>query len=366
MQKLIELENYPNILVSSNLLNYDKPDYIYIPINNKSELLVHKDEEVLIGDALVKNGKEILISSVSGKVINIEKVNTINGIEDALKIENDFQDKRKLSVLSNLKKVKKEEIDLFITLKKGETLVINCIDDEPCVVTENFYLFKNSLDYLELLDYISNVYSLKEVIIAVKSISSENISSLMNYLGMYLNIKLKIIPNLYLLGKTPFLESYLNLDKDTTKILMASEFYPLCLRLKKSRDITSKYITITGDNITNPSVVQVRIGASLKDIVESLFKIPENSILIVNGLMSGKETNLDLIITKEVHSVFIMQKKKVPKRTECIRCSACIKICPVGINPLKNKKDNRCIECGLCSYICPSYIDFKEGGNQNE
>ena len=58
----------------------------------------------------------------------------------------------------------------------------------------------------------------------------------------------------------------------------------------------------------------------------------------------------------------------MPKTTACIRCGACISVCPFGINPpaiakaLKNedmegmKKAGAllCMECGCCSYICPA------------
>jgi len=53
----------------------------------------------------------------------------------------------------------------------------------------------------------------------------------------------------------------------------------------------------------------------------------------------------------------------------CIRCSACIEVCPIGLLPnmlsicaeqgafLESEPYHPfdCIECGCCSYVCPSY-----------
>lgn len=372
--KFIELDNYPNALVSSRLVKGDKPDYIYIPIEENSNILVHKNDKVLIGSPILKTIEKEILSTVSGIVSDIDSITTLEGTKKAIVIANDFKDKR-LSVSSDkqIRKISKEKIDMLFTnylqvdLTKKKRLVINCMDDEPCVVTENFYLFLNSDLFLEILDLLYTTYHLANVILVVKSLSSENISKLMNRLGMYPNITLNIAPDYYLLSRDSFLLSYLKLDEKETCVLSASTFFAISEFIKKNRIPTTKYITFTGDGIENPMVIETRIYSKIKEVINNL-KVEENTIWIANGLMHGKIIDLNnFIIEPNLTSIFIMKQKEEPKKEKCIRCGACIDICPVGLNPTLVKKkryqkqfEERCIKCGLCSYICPSNINFKE------
>jgi electron transport complex protein RnfC len=60
---------------------------------------------------------------------------------------------------------------------------------------------------------------------------------------------------------------------------------------------------------------------------------------------------------------------------ECIRCSRCVTVCPMGLEPYllmtlgvkqifdraENEKVMDCMECGSCAYTCPSnrpLLDF--------
>ena len=383
MEKLIELYKKDDILVSSTVLSNNKPDYVYIPILENSKILVRRGEAVKIGSPIIKTNNKMINSSVSGTVTSIKKVNTItNHLIDAIEIANDFEEKHvkeiKAKKISSLKKERIQEVlnDFSIEINPHTTLVLNCVDDEPYVLTENFYLFLNTLEYLELLDKLASVYELDQVRIVIKSSSSNNINQLMNYLGMFTNISLNIVPDLYLLEREQFLIRYLSLKEEKTTVIKASDLYHINNILKKNKTISDVLITISGNNIKNPSIVKVRIGEYLKTALNELIKEEANSVYIGNGLMKGKIIDPEnLVITKEIKSILIMKKEKTVKEEKCINCGACIDICPVSINPiLLEKKEYRervkekCISCGLCSYICPAHINFnkKWHGDENE
>jgi len=60
----------------------------------------------------------------------------------------------------------------------------------------------------------------------------------------------------------------------------------------------------------------------------------------------------------------------LPSPAPCIRCSSCVRACPVGLLPLEMAAHIRaadlsaavglglkdCIGCGSCSYVCPAHI----------
>lgn len=124
-------------------------------------------------------------------------------------------------------------------------------------------------------------------------------------------------------------------------------------------------MTISGNAIETPVVVNVKIGTSLADLIKNCCNIiNKNYYVVVNGLISGKTLkSLNNVITEDTRSIFL---NTIDKSTEkkCINCGLCNKKCPVGLNPKyikehKNVDYSKCIKCGLCSYICPSKINFK-------
>ena len=263
MQKLIELNINSDILVSSNILDFNLPDYIYIPILKDAKILVKKNDLVCIGTPIIEYPNNIVNSTISGKVNSIKKISTINGEVDAIEIINNYKEKTIIesSTKRSLNRIKKEIFDNILLsnykldLNNKNCLVINCIDDEPYVLTENFYLTLYYEGFLELLDKISKVYKLDKIIIAIKSISSENINKLMSNLGMYPNISIEVVPNLYLIGKDEFLVKHLNII-DNSIVIKASKLYNIYNLIKRNRLVTNKLVTISGDGIINPSLAR--------------------------------------------------------------------------------------------------------------
>jgi len=384
MQRLIEIPKDPTIMVSSQVLNFDKPDLVFIPITKEAKLLIKKSDDILLGTPLFKLAKKVIKSPISGNIKGINDSITVNGPTKVLVIENNYKEAylKKPSIINSIKNIKKEKLtsllksEFSINLNEKKELVLSSFDDEPYVVTENFYLFLYFEGYLELLDELSQIYNLK-ITICVKSTNSENISKLLECLGMYPNINLKIVPNLYLLNKEDILLQYLNFTKKDTIIIKASNFYDIYNLIKRNRPLSDKLITITGNGILNQTVIRAKLGSKVKDIINSLIKLKDEPLdYILNGLMAGRKCDIDnLIVTKDLNSIFIMKESAIKKEEKCINCGACIDICPVKINPLllqneqyyKKNKD-KCIKCGLCSYICPSYINFNKylEGGRNE
>lgn len=385
MQKLIELEKDASIQVSSIIEKYEKPDFIYIPVENSSTIVTKIYDKVKIGTPLIKVASTVVTSPVSGIVQGIKIMNTLKGKMGAIEILNDFEETKVIDPI--IKKqggtIKKEVLDKLLKahfnldFNNVKCLILNCIDDDPYILTENFYLLLNYEGILETLDKLDKLYNFEHITICVKDNNGENINKLMENLGMYPNIKLNIVPNLYLLGKEKILLDYLEFNIKDSYVVKASLFYHVYNLLLRNRLINNKLLTISGNGLKNPMVVKVKIGTKLADVVKSLVQVKKEDLsYIINGLMSGYMIDLkDFIITNEVEGLLIMTNKKNIEASKCIKCGACIDICPVGINPLLLENPDylkqvqaKCLKCGLCSYICPSYIDFNKyiWGDKNE
>ena len=362
MQKFIELRRDENILVSSKLETFLQPDFVYLPIKKK-KILVHQNDYVKIGDEVIDN----TLSPISGKVLGLKKMNSFDGNDYYLEIANDYEE-RYINEVGKRKKIKKEDVLRILNLEGKKNLVLNAIDDEIYVSTQNFYLYLYYDVFLELLDDLQNIFPILNIYVCVKASSSENVSKLMSDLGMYPNIILKIVPNYYLLGRNNFLLSYLGLNEKDSYVIFADQFYDIYNYLKRGRTRSDGLITISGNAVKCAMVIQVKDGTLLQDLVKEKIELLEKDVLyFANGLMSGKEIDLNhFVITKSLQSLIIMKNKKNVKSSKCIRCGLCSDVCPMHLHPLyfneKNYQSERekCINCGLCSYICPVYINFNK------
>jgi len=373
MTHLVEIKKEP-ILVSSTVLKYNQPDVIYLPITDY-EIKVSQNAKVKIGSLILEKENKKILSPISGVVTGIRMMTNMEGKTSFLEITNDFQELRVNESFSkkNLNKMAKEKINEKLVevfpeqYQEKQNFVLNCLDDEPYILTENFYLMYYCEEFLEFLDELASIYKYQKVILCVKSSSSENISKLNSVLGMYPNIILQICPDWYLLGSEQFLLEYLSLKGEDTTVIKAKDFRVAYNSLKRNKYTSTKFITISGDGVKNPAVIKVKIGTKLNDIIKEYFEVEPDSIYLANGLMRGKEISvMDFIITDEVEGIIITHQNE-RSINPCIHCGACTRICPYGLNPTllrlkkyRNHVKDICSRCGLCSYICPSNIDFNE------
>ncbi len=371
MEKLIELTKDDSILVSSKIEKYLKPDKVYLPVN-QNKILVNPKTLVKIGDEVIEN----VLSPISGIVQGLKKLTSYDETGYFLEIINNYEERSKNNI-GFKNKLTKEKLLKFINLTSKTTLVLNAIDDEVYVLTQNFYLSLYYEELLELLDEINKLIKLEHIYICLKASSSANINKLMSDLGMYPDIELITVPNLYLLGQPTFLLKYLNLEASKTCIINAEDFYDLYNYLKRGRIKSEKLITLSGNALKNPMIVQVKIGTLLKDILNELIIYNCKDVLyFANGIMSGHNISIEnFVITNNLSSILIMANYSPKKEGKCLNCGACINICPVHLNPLLfsnekylKKAQKECLKCGLCSYICPVYINFNKflKGDQND
>lgn len=141
----------------------------------------------------------------------------------------------------------------------------------------------------------------------------------------------------------------------------------------------SRLVHFSGDCINSSCLLNVRIGTTLRDIVNQLggfVKAP--SMIQINGSICGKSViNYDVPITKYVKSVCFVSKRKLSDEQiySCISCGNCRFACPVHISPdvLYNNASHfqdlsvtyartalACLNCGLCNTVCPSRLPLSQ------
>lgn len=142
--------------------------------------------------------------------------------------------------------------------------------------------------------------------------------------------------------------------------------------VQKNKPLFERVVTVTGKSVQNPSNFKVRIGTSVNELIQAAGGLPENCGKVINGgpMMGKAFSNTEIPVTKGTSGILMLPEME-SKRGEtmpCIRCSHCVSVCPMGLEPyllmtLSEKQiwDRAeyeyvmdCIECGSCSYTCPA------------
>ena len=366
MKTLIKINENPNINMVGKTYEFIDPTKIYIPI--LTNISFHKN------DYIYKNNYyNNYISSISGYVSGSKKVYLNKKYVNALEVTNDFKENSKIKrrkkkitnreeLIDNLKRF--SLFDLINKLNNSKNnLIISCVDEEEYSINEFMRLSNNYDEILITIDFLSKILNIKNITLAIKNTNAKSIKNVKSIIGTFPNIKIILLPDNYLIGLKTNLCEFLNLKEEDSLVLTTNEIFDIYTTSIKFRDITEKYVTISGDALVKSFLINVKLGTSLNEIIKKYCKIKEKEYNVyINGYLQGICVNKeDVIITKEINTIVINKIKE--EATECINCGACHKICPVSINPKRcffNKTINpKCIGCGLCNYICPANIDLK-------
>lgn len=142
--------------------------------------------------------------------------------------------------------------------------------------------------------------------------------------------------------------------------------------VQKNKPLIERVITVTGKSLQNPSNFKARIGTQISELVAFAGGLPEDTGKIISGgpMMGKAVASLEVPVTKGTSGILLMPATEAVRgeRLACIRCSRCVTVCPMGLEPYllmtlaeKNIMDRAehekimdCIECGSCSYTCPA------------
>lgn len=391
-------------LTQEDLIVYNKPKKVYIPLISGNDtnitILVNKGEYVYKGSIIAKRKGDFRIpihASVSGKVLDFEERTCYNGEKvKCVVIENDFEEKieKKISVKKSISKYTQEEFLEIIkengivglggagfptyvkySAKNINTLIVNAVECEPYIMADYSLAKIKCEEILEAIDAVLEINKIKEAIIAIKK---ENIALKQifdNFIGTYLKIKIKLVPNFYLMGWEKTLikqitgKDYVNYPSEEGIIVNnISTIYAIYEALKYNKPLIERVVTFSGEGLEKPANVLVKMGTSVKEVLKEL-KVKEGSIIISGGPMMGIKVD-DLVLSPNLNCV-LAKDNNLNVATTCINCGKCVSVCPVKLSPvlimkarkeknLKKFQSEKCIGCGLCSYVCPAKLFVRE------
>lgn len=142
--------------------------------------------------------------------------------------------------------------------------------------------------------------------------------------------------------------------------------------VQKNKPLVERVVTITGKDVDKPANLMVRIGTPVNDLIQAAGGLPENTGKVISGgPMMGKALNsVDIPVAKGTSGILLIPNEEAKRGNMkvCIRCSKCVDVCPMGLEPyllmtltqkelferVEEDKALDCIECGSCSFTCPA------------
>lgn len=147
---------------------------------------------------------------------------------------------------------------------------------------------------------------------------------------------------------------------------------------KTGMPLVQRVVTVSGSAIQNPKNLYVRIGTSMKTVIEQCGGYKEEPGKLIHGgpMMGIAQFSDETPVVKGTSGILAFNKKEadLPEPSNCIMCGRCVEACPVYLMPYKISRyaiqknfdaadeyhAADCIECGGCSFICPSRRPLKE------
>jgi len=359
----------------NSIINLIDETYIYIPYKDGT-LNINNGDYIYKEDLIINNNKKIF-SPVSGTVLGLTTINN----KKYIVIENDYKEKtrKRFGTKKYINKYSKEElIDLINEYNvidnfdiTSKVLIVSGLDQYVDEITYSTLIKEYTIQILDTIDALIDIMNIKKCFFTVNSSDSKLVDLLLNNMGTYPKIDLKLFNNNHYISNKSFLINKLTNYKNkkyNQQYLNILDIINIYNVLKKNRYNTETFITLGGNLIDYKKVLRVKIGSNIKDILDK-YNIDYNNV-IINGLLNGIHLkDVNYIIDKNIRSIFINSISN-DKEYDCINCGLCNDVCPVNINPKymyfnkddKSKKYKKeCINCGICSYLCPSKINLNKG-----
>ena len=279
--------------------------------------------------------------------------------------------------------------------KKADVLIINGVECEPYLTSDHRLMLEKSEELLVGVKILMKALGVEKAIIGVENNKTDAISKLANLIKDESSISVAPLKVQYPQGgEKQLIKALINREVPSgglpidvgTVVHNVGTTFAVYEAVQKNKPLIERVVTVTGKSVKNPSNLLVRIGTPISDLIEVAGGLPEDTGKVISGgPMMGKALNdLSIPVTKGTSGILILPKKESARNKSkvCIRCSKCISVCPMGLEPFylmtvtqrgnyEESEANRildCIECGSCAYICPSnreLLDYIRLGKSN-
>ena len=278
-------------------------------------------------------------------------------------------------------------IKLSADENKIKHIIINACECEPGIYADYALMMQNPEQILDGINIILKLFPFAEAVIVTEDDKEDAAKLLKKHISQNQNvhrkIRVKVLKTMYPQGAEKLLVynitgrklKYGELPKDAGCLVCnVATVYAIHWAVRKKKPITERFVTVTGNAVSEPINMSVKIGTKISELMKEVNVDPRSVEKIILGgpMMGTAVASPDIPITKTVSGVILIKKgtsKKQPQESSCIRCGRCVDACPLKLIPCSIAESAQthnidrftkmhgmtCMECGCCSYVCPTH-----------
>ncbi len=402
---------------NSAVQKFPSPTEVTLPmkmhIGKSAKVAVGVGDRVCIGDIVgIADGRfsSNVHATVSGVVSELREVILPDGAEvAAVKIKSDGEDRLSVRCVPPKIRTRSEFVEALFSSgivglggagfpthvkydigeKRFDTLIVNCAECEP-YITSDTHTARASTEYIRhTVNTVRKLYGDVRVIFACEKKSG--LERWAEKAVPQMNCELGTLKKRYPQGAEKVMIYHTTgrvvhvgqLPIDVGCIVSnVSTLAEIGKYLRTGIPLVRRRVTLDGDAMLCPTVLDVPIGTKLSSVFEWCggFKASVGKILFGGPMMGVAVYSDGITLLKNVNAVTVYSKNSavLPAPSPCIRCASCLGNCPVNIDSAAVGRAVRvgdyvtarhlgieaCMECGCCSYVCPAKLPLTEN-NKN-
>ena len=385
------------------------PSKVYIPLSQHigkiCEPQVNIGDTVLTGQKIASTQANVytpIHASISGKVVAIQDwPHPVLGRCRAVVIESDGLDRSQVTGHKSQAEIEKlipDEIRKIVfeagivgmggasfpthikltPPKPVDTLIINGAECEPFLTSDYRLMLEKTREILLGIELAKKCLRVNKIYIAIEDNKPQAVNQ---FAGNRLGLSVKVLSSAYPQGgEKQLIKNILGKEVPSGKLPFdigvvvhnVATVFAIYEAVYQNKPLFERLVTVTGSCLKNPKNLLIRIGTTIKELIDFCGPLTEEPAkIIIGGPMMGiAQFTTDVPVIKSTTGVILFNKKETQALEElfCIRCGACVRECPAGLMPcLINLASEKglwqeaekygafdCIECGLCDYVCPA------------
>lgn len=264
---------------------------------------------------------------------------------------------------------------------KAEVLIVNAVECEPYLTSDHQLMMEKTEEILVGTTLVMKALNVGKAVIGIENNKKDAIALFANAIKNYPNISVEALKVQYPQGgEKQLIDAILDRQVPSGTLPVSigavvqnvATVFAIYEAVQKNKPLVERVVTVTGKEVKQPCNVLARVGIPISLLIDAAGGLPETTGKIISGgpMMGKALANTEVPVTKGTSGVLLIPTLEARRKAmkDCIRCSKCLSVCPMGLNPtlLMNLTEYEvwdraeknaitdCIECGSCSYICPA------------
>jgi electron transport complex protein RnfC len=265
--------------------------------------------------------------------------------------------------------------------KKAEFLVVNAVECEPWLTSDHSLMLEKGEEIIVGTRIMMKALKVEKAIIGIENNKPDAIEIMSRLAAKETGISVVALKVKYPQGgEKQLVQALINREVPSGGLPIdigvvafnVGSVYAAYEAIQKNKPLFERVVTVTGKSLANPSNFLVRIGTPVQALIDAAGGLPADTGKVLNGgpMMGKALSSLDVPVVKGSSGILVIPESESDRDEviSCIRCSKCVSVCPMGLEPyllmslgergyfdrMEREKVLDCMECGSCSYTCPS------------